>query len=132
MSDNEDRFEAIKTSVEALGLDVSEEDLNADIDVISNVAGDTFWDEMYHSDDYDSACESVEESIGDQLEELSYFTERLEEPGWEDSENYDTFRELLQEEVFDRANIPVDENEARERMEEDDNEFEDSDFDELD
>ena len=131
MDNIEDRFEEIKASAEALGLDVSEEDLNADIDIISNVAGDTFWDEMYHSDDYDSACESAEESIGDQLEELSYFAEHLEEPGWEDSENYDTFRELLQEEVFDRANIPIDEDEARERMEEDDNEFESSDFDEI-
>jgi len=116
-----DRFDQIVYYAELLGIDVAEEDFGADIDAIADAANETFWEAMYTDGDYDLACDVTNELIGDQLLALPYITEQMDNiPDWDESDEYDAFRDLIQEEIFDRADIPEDEMEAEDRIEHND------------
>jgi hypothetical protein len=123
-----DRFDEIMQYAAALGIHVSEEDLEADLDAIADTVSDTFWDEVFHKGEYDQAYDTANDTLGELLENLPYISEHLVEDDWDESDDYDSFRELVMDEVFERADIPADENELNERVAEDrdleDNEFE--------
>lgn len=124
-----DRFDEMMQYAAALGIRVSEEDLDSDFTAIADAVSDAFWDEVFHDGDYDQACDAADDVLGEQLEELPYIAEHLEEDGWDESDDYDSFRELVLDEIFERADIPGDEQELRERIAEDE-ELEDDEFNE--
>jgi len=122
------RFDQVMYYVNQLGIRVVEEDFISDLDEIADIISDTFWDEMYRDDNFDLAISNIDDRLDDELEELSYISDRREsEEGWDESEDYDAFRELIREEVFERADIPEDEAEAQEKMEENGDESDESD-----
>jgi hypothetical protein len=113
------RMDQIMYYVSQLGIRVAEEDLISDLDEISDEISDAFWDEMYRNDAFELAVGNVDDMLDDELEELPYIADRREnEESWDESDDYDAFRELIKEEVFERADIPEDEADAEERMEE--------------
>jgi hypothetical protein len=114
-----DRLDEIMQYAAALGIRVSEEDLDSDFNAIADAVNDAFWDEVFHEGDYDQACDAADDRLGEMLEELPYIAEHLEEAGWDEPDDYDSFRELVLEEVFERADIPGDEEEFNERVMED-------------
>jgi len=124
-----DRLDEIMQYAAALGIQVAEEDLEADFDTIADTVSDTFWDEVFHNGDYEQAYDAADDTLGELLENLSYISEHLAEDGWDESDDYDAFRELVTDEVFERADIPANEDELNERMAED-RDLEDSEFEE--
>ncbi len=130
--DNDSSLDEIRQAAEALGISVSEDDLSSDLDIISDSVHDAFWNEMYHNEDFEDARTAADDILGSMLEDLPYVSDHLNDSEWDESEEYDTFRELVSNEIFDRAGIPLDEDEAADmladRVEEDD---EDESYDEL-
>lgn len=125
------RMDQIIYYISQLGIRVAEEDLISDMDEIADVISDTFWDEMYRNDNFELAIDNANDMLDDELEELPYITERREaEEGWDESEDFAAFRELIKEEVFERGDIPDDEAEAEERLDEEGNGESEDNFDE--
>ena len=122
-----DRLDQIMYYAGLLNIQVAEEDLDSDMDEIADMVSDEFWDEMYRDGDYDVARDAADDMIGEELSNFRYISERMEqEEGWDESDDYDSFRELIREEVFERADVPEDEIDAQERMEDDEEEDEDN------
>jgi len=131
-----DLFDDIMQSVAILGIQVAEEDLEADLDTIADAVSDAFWngtdfEDDLEEDDYERAYDSANETLSRMLEELPYIAEFLERRDWDESDEYDSFRELVTEEVFERADLPMDEEEFNERLAENE-ELENDDFEEDD
>lgn len=106
----EERLGEIIHYLNLLEVHVDEDDIEMDLDDIADSVSESFWDEMYEDGDYTTARNNANEVIGDRLVELPYIKKRIKEnEDWDESENYDAFREILTEEVFDRAGVPSDE-----------------------
>jgi len=125
------RTDQISQYLRLLGIKVDEDDFFADLDEIADLISDVFWEEMYRDNRFDDAVSVADDTLDDQLEDLSYIAEKHEmEEGWDESEDYGDFRELVRDEVFERAELPEDELEAQERMEENTDESDNTDEDE--
>ena len=121
----EERIDKIIKGLKALDIGVEEDIFKDDLDLIANTISDMFWDEMYHSDDYDDAETVAKEAFTEAFEDLPYISPRLEDSEWietkecPNSEEYITFKDLVFEEVMERGNIPTNEDETKEQMDED-------------
>jgi CO dehydrogenase/acetyl-CoA synthase beta subunit len=115
-----DRIDQIVFYIEQLNIRVSEEDFTSDLEEIADTISDTFWDEMYRVKKYDVAIENSQDIFDEEFENLPYIEERREaEVGWDESEDFEAFYELVKEEVFERADVPEDDRDARGRLDDD-------------
>jgi hypothetical protein len=113
----ENRLDEIMQLASALGIEVTEEDFSTDLDIIADIFEDTFWDEMNQTNNYEDAYDAASVILGEQLDELSYIESCLQNDGWDDSDEYDEFRELVLREVSERADVPLDEDSTEQNSE---------------
>ena len=124
------RSDQIMYYIKQLGISVEEEDFMSDLDEISDSMSDMFWDDMYRDGDYDICVSNADDLLDEQLAELSYIAEPREaDEDWDESDDYEAFRALVREEVFERGDIPENETDAQDRLEESDGQKDDE-FDE--
>ena len=110
------RRDQIKYYLKQLGISVDLGDFMSDLDEISDSLSDTFWDDMYREGGFDTAISNADDLLDEQLEELPYIlTCREADEDWDQSDDYEAFRDLVREEVFERGDIPDNENEAQSR-----------------
>jgi len=112
-----ERIDQIIQLIPTLNLDVTEDVLSDDIDAISDQASVAYWDaSLSHT----AAIKYATRIIKQEIKELSYVAERIDEDGseWEVSDDATSFFNLIVEEVLDRADIS-------ENDEDDDYDFDD-------
>lgn len=88
---------------------ITERQLDSDLDDLADSVNEVFWNNIHNGESYEYAYENANEVLGDELIKLPYIKNRIEESeDWDKGVEYDSFRTLLIEEVFDRANVPQD------------------------
>jgi hypothetical protein len=121
------RAEQIMYYIKQLGISIDEERFLEDLDEISDAVSDTFWDDMYRDGNYETCISNAEDLLDEQLGELPYILEHREaaDEDWDESEDYEAFRNLVRDEIFERGDIPGNESDAQDRLEENDGDSDD-------